>query len=302
MNLLRVMGILAFLAIPPSAFAQHRTAGRPQAPHGGTSGHMNGGHTNGGQMHAGGGMSFEEMFWWNEMQMMNAPRVPHRRNAPSNGVQGGTYGASRAQQGLMHDQAMAPAQATPNGSRDPQNGGRSRAKTNQQTSLATSKNATDGSSATQSTSQLSNKHSQQKSREPEHEAHRSMSTSALRSAAQVHRDTVHSSDAGIVIQLRVIHSELNLTNNDYAGHVKRSMEHVTTALHELGANHVGSSNESMGHLTQKTSDRDVRKSLDMLERVEVALSRFKQPEARHTTARTSVAEAIRELRDALAVR
>ncbi len=93
-------------------------------------------------------------------------------------------------------------------------------------------------------------------------------------------------------------------DEDYQGHRVRAMEHISAALRHLGAAsnfnpHVGA---SAGTMTQAQSDEALSQAIRHLHHVENSLGNGTNTYEHHRFARTSVAEAIRELHTALNIR
>jgi hypothetical protein len=111
------------------------------------------------------------------------------------------------------------------------------------------------------------------------------------------------SDRLDIAKLHDVHKRLTEADHDYQGHRVKAMQHVASALEHLGAPAIGANlGYSWGNLPQEQSDRLLRDSLVQLNQAEKALRSGTNLAAHHESARTSVAEAIRELHSALAVR
>jgi hypothetical protein len=121
--------------------------------------------------------------------------------------------------------------------------------------------------------------------------------------AIVHNRGVQASDQSTISLLKTSEMKLRRADHDYAGHRVEAMRHVGHALNQLTGSyffndHIGS---GAGNLPQAESDRLLREAEGHLRFVENTLRTRTNSLEHHHNARTSVAEAIRELRIALRI-
>ena len=105
----------------------------------------------------------------------------------------------------------------------------------------------------------------------------------------------------IIGLLKNAYAKMSRADHDYGGHRVRSMEHVASALHHLGASSAPTGNPSWspGNLPQSQSDQLLQEAKLHLRQVESTLSTGNNTFSNHHNARASVAAAIHELHVAL---
>ena len=111
-------------------------------------------------------------------------------------------------------------------------------------------------------------------------------------------------DQATISFLKTAQMKLSKADHDYAGHRVRAMRHVARALDQLTGSYLFNENMGAGNgnLPQVESDRLLREAEGHLNTIENTLRTRTNGLEHHQSARTSVAEAIRELRIALTIR
>jgi hypothetical protein len=139
------------------------------------------------------------------------------------------------------------------------------------------------------------------SRKAEHDGRESVHKGKAKESINASRLPL-AADQGIISLLRTSHTKLRGADHDYQGHRAQAMHHLTAALRHLGATSLLDSNVGLGleDRPQAQSDRILHEAIIHLDTVEASLR--SKGAAHHTQARTSVAEAIRELHIALNIR
>jgi hypothetical protein len=104
--------------------------------------------------------------------------------------------------------------------------------------------------------------------------------------------------------LKTAQMKLSNADHDYAGHRVQAMRHVARALDHLTGSFLFNENavSGAGSLPQAESDRLLREAEGHLNYIENTLRTRTNSLEHHQSARTSVADAIHELRIALAIR
>jgi hypothetical protein len=135
-----------------------------------------------------------------------------------------------------------------------------------------------------------------------HEAHAAHESRA-RIAKNASKNRI-TSDQSVISLLRTTHARLARADHDYAGHRVKAMNHIASALQDLGSIGVGNSAfpASSGNLAQSRSDEMLRDAMLQLKITENSLLTGNDRAERHHRARGAVAHAIRELETALQVR
>ena len=111
-------------------------------------------------------------------------------------------------------------------------------------------------------------------------------------------------DQAAISMLKTAQMKLSKADHDYAGHRVQAMRHVAHALDHLTGSFLFDEHavSGFGNLAQAESDRLVREAEGHLNFIENTLRARTNSLEHHQSARTSVAEAIRELRIALTIR
>jgi hypothetical protein len=301
MSLKRTFLLLVLLAFSQPAFAQHpaaRGGGRPAPPaHPGQQHMMPGGgqHQMTPQQHQ--HMMNQQM--WNEqmwfMEMMRSrggankragvsTQTGGRQQTPSNN--GMQPNANRKQNGSNPTQPNQ-NQAKPNAKQQQEKGAQSPGVLAKPTKQEHEKEAKAKEEA-----------ASKKRKEEEKLIHRNETKKGMNAS----RRPLATDQASIGL-LHTALRKMREADHDYAGHRVEAMRHAARALEHLGGSHAfdGQVRSSAGNLPQAQSDRLLREAEGHLRFVESSLSSRTNSLEHHHNARTSVGEAMRELRIALRI-
>ena len=128
----------------------------------------------------------------------------------------------------------------------------------------------------------------------------SVSRRTVKNGSQRHVMT----DQSMISLLRTTHRRLESADHDYQGHRVKAMNHIASALTDLGSTSVGNSSVSAnaGNLPQSRSDEILRDAMFQLRTAETSLGTGTDRGERHHRARSAVAHAVHELVTALEIR
>jgi hypothetical protein len=287
MTLKRHLPLLAILAFSNPAFAQHHPANR------GGGGHPGGAVPHPGQQHPNQPQQphhmTPEMQMWNDQmlfdQIMRSRRAASSRqggqgqaaskqNQPTAGQQRGGSNSSQLKINQSQDQANQQPPKT--------SGSRGLSKQDRE------KEAKTNSAATK--------------KEGHHQDHPGQHTESRKAVAASKRPLA--TDQAAISMLKTAHMKLSKADHDYAGHRVQAMRHVARSLDHLTGSFLFNEHavSGAGNLAQAESDRLVREAEGHLTFIENTLRARTNSLEHHQSARTSVAEAIRELRIALTIR
>ena len=112
------------------------------------------------------------------------------------------------------------------------------------------------------------------------------------------------SDQSIISLLRTTHTRLEAADHDYQGHRVKAMNHIASALGDLGSASLGNSSlfANAGNLPQSRSDEILRDAMVQLRAAESSLGAGSERREHHHRARSAVGHAVHELSTAIEIR
>jgi hypothetical protein len=282
------------LVLASQAWAQRN---HPQSRAG--NGNGNGGGAHAGQIHPGTGQhtgmmspqqQMENEFWQNQMMLneMMAPRRPARHPAATQGMQAGS-----AYEGNLPT-SISPNQGMSGGSHS---GGSRRSKSSRANSVqgaqSPSAELTERQSNGANLKKGGHKSSETAEARKQEMANRKHHSGQVSTASRNSR----AADNQMAAVLKDVHASLHLADTDYQGHRVKAMSHVANAINRLGGNVQARTDYEFGggNLPQAESDRILDDAMFHLRNLEASLETGAISRAHQGHARTSVAEAIREL-------
>jgi hypothetical protein len=286
MTLTRHLPLLAILALSNSASAQHHPMNR------GGGGHLGGAVPSPGQQRPNQPQQPHhmnpEMQVWND-QMLFDQIMRSRRAASSR--QGG--------QGQSAGQQNQPAAAR---QQEGSNAGLPKPNHPQDSAIQQRRKTVESSSSNQEREKKAKENSAASMKEVHHQDHSGNHIETRKAVAANKRPLA--ADQSTISFLKTAQMKLSKADHDYSGHRVQAMRHVARALEHLTGSYRFNENVSsgIGNLPQAESDRLLREAEGHLNTIENTLSTRTNGLEHHQSARTSVAEAIHELRIALAIR
>jgi hypothetical protein len=287
MTLKRHLPLLAILAFSNPAFAQHHPANR------GGGGHPGGAVPRPGQQHPNQPQQphhmTPEMQMWNDHMLFDQIMRSRRAASPRQGGQGQSAGkqnqpAAGQQRGGSYSSQSKINQSQDKANQQPPKTSGSRGISNQEHE----KEAKTNSAATK--------------KEGHRHDHPGQHAESRKAIAASKRPLA--TDQAAISMLKTAQMKLSKADHDYAGHRVQAMRHVAHALDHMTGSFLFDEHavSGFGNVAQAESDRLVREAEGHLNIIENTLRARTNSLEHHQSARTSVAEAIRELRIALTIR
>jgi hypothetical protein len=287
MTLKRHLPLLAILAFSNPAFAQHHPANR------GVGGHPGGAAPHPGQQHPNQPQQphhmTPEMQMWSDQMLFDQIMRSRRAASTRQGGQGQSAGMQNQPAAGQQRVGSYSSQSKINQSQD---------KANQQppkTSASRGMSKQEHEKEAKTNSAATKKEGHRHDHPGQHAESRKATAASKRPLA---------TDQAAISMLKTAQMKLSKADHDYAGHRVQAMRHVAHALDHLTGSFLFNEHavSGFGNLAQAESDRLLREAEGHLNFIENTLRTRTNSFEHHQSARTSVTDAIRELRIALTIR
>ena len=222
---------------------------------------------------------YQEQMMLNQMMSTRSARRPHSQGSPGPSQSQGMPGQGRSGPGRN-------AVGVPGGLQTPHTGQahQGRAHPSEKTKPAHQEGSDPGARKSSATTKSPQKHTGST-----HQSHARI----VKNGSQRHVMT----DQSMISLLRTTHRRLEAADHDYQGHRVKAMNHIASALADLGSTSVGNLSlpANAGNVPQSRSDEILRDAMFQLRSAETSLGTGTDRAERHHRARSAVGNAVHEL-------